>query len=153
MRFFFGGYPALRFLAIYGLGVLFAYSIVPYKTPWCIISIAWPFLFFGAALIEFVGKRFNRTRRGDCQRAAVRPCSLERVQLEHAQDTTIQKSGMCMSRPFVAIIRSSIQFWKKAPEIPEAKREMSGLVLLSSYFPIPWILGEFPEYRVLQCER
>ena len=56
----FGGQPALRYLAIYGLGVLFAYSIVPYKTPWCIISIIWPFLFLGAALIEFLAKRLNR---------------------------------------------------------------------------------------------
>ena len=60
VRFFFGGQSALRYLAIYSLGVLFAYSIVPYKTPWCIISIMWPFLFLGAALIEFVAERFNR---------------------------------------------------------------------------------------------
>lgn len=42
----------LRYLAIYGVGVLIAYSIVRYKTPWCIISIIWPFLFlFGAVLL------------------------------------------------------------------------------------------------------
>ena len=42
----------LRYLAIYGAGTLAAYSIVEYKTPWCIISIAWPFLFiFGAAFL------------------------------------------------------------------------------------------------------
>lgn len=41
---------AVRYLAIYGIGVLAAYSIVNYKTPWCIISIVWPLLFvFGAA--------------------------------------------------------------------------------------------------------
>ena len=41
----------LRYLAIYGIGTLIAYSYVNYKTPWCIISLAWPFLFvFGAAL-------------------------------------------------------------------------------------------------------
>ena len=40
---------AVRYLAIYGVGILTAYSIVRYKTPWCIISIVWPFLFvFGA---------------------------------------------------------------------------------------------------------
>jgi uncharacterized protein (TIGR03663 family) len=40
----------MRYLAIYGAGVLMAYSIVHYKTPWCVISIVWPFLFtFGAA--------------------------------------------------------------------------------------------------------
>ena len=59
-RFFLGGNPALRYLALYGLGVLLVYSIVPYKTPWCIISIVWPFLFLGAAFLEFIAKRLNR---------------------------------------------------------------------------------------------
>ena len=35
----------IRFLAIYGVGVLAAYSIIHYKTPWIIISIVWPLLF------------------------------------------------------------------------------------------------------------
>ena len=40
---------SVRYLAIYGAGTLAAYSIVAYKTPWCIISIVWPLLFvFGA---------------------------------------------------------------------------------------------------------
>ena len=43
---------SLRYLAIYSVGTLIAYSIVPYKTPWCVINIAWPFLFiFGAAFV------------------------------------------------------------------------------------------------------
>src|SRR5213596_2708588 len=42
----------LRYLAIYGVGTVIAYSIVRYKTPWCIISFIWPFLFvFGAAMV------------------------------------------------------------------------------------------------------
>jgi uncharacterized protein (TIGR03663 family) len=40
---------AIRYLAIYGVGVFAAYSIVHYKTPWCVISIVWPFLFIFAA--------------------------------------------------------------------------------------------------------
>ena len=41
---------SLRFLAIYGVGTIMAYSIVHYKTPWCIISLVWPILpLFGAA--------------------------------------------------------------------------------------------------------
>ena len=35
----------LRYLAIYGCGALLAYSLIPYKTPWCIVSILWPFYF------------------------------------------------------------------------------------------------------------
>ncbi|HYJ05526.1 MAG TPA: flippase activity-associated protein Agl23 [Chthoniobacterales bacterium] len=41
---------SLRFLAIFGVGTLMAYSIIHYKTPWCIISIIWPFLFIFGAL-------------------------------------------------------------------------------------------------------
>ena len=42
----------LRYLAVYGVGTLIAYSIVKYKTPWCIITIVWPLLFtFGAAAV------------------------------------------------------------------------------------------------------
>ncbi len=39
----------IRYFAIYGVGILAAYSIIHYKTPWIIISIAWPFLFVFAA--------------------------------------------------------------------------------------------------------
>jgi uncharacterized protein (TIGR03663 family) len=39
----------IRYLAIYGVGVFAAYSIIHYKTPWCIISMVWPLLFVFAA--------------------------------------------------------------------------------------------------------
>lgn len=46
----------LRYLAIYGLGALIAYSIVPYKTPWCIISLVWPLYFlFGYVVVRGAG--------------------------------------------------------------------------------------------------
>jgi uncharacterized protein (TIGR03663 family) len=50
---------AVRYLAIYGVGVFAAYSIVHYKTPWCIISIVWPSLFVFAA-----GAAARRVPRG-----------------------------------------------------------------------------------------
>jgi uncharacterized protein (TIGR03663 family) len=39
----------VRYLAIYGVGVFAAYSIIHYKTPWIIISVVWPLLFVFAA--------------------------------------------------------------------------------------------------------
>src|SRR5262249_7997080 len=60
LRYLFGGQTPLRYLAIYGVGALFLYSIIPYKTPWCIISIGWPFLFLGAAAIVFVWDHFPK---------------------------------------------------------------------------------------------
>ena len=49
---------SLRYLAIYGVGTLIAYSIVRYKTPWCIISFIWPFLFTFGALVTLAPLRF-----------------------------------------------------------------------------------------------
>ena len=45
---FFKSY-VIRYLAIYGVGIFAAYSIIHYKTPWIIISIVWPLLFVFAA--------------------------------------------------------------------------------------------------------
>src|SRR5207237_7206065 len=50
---------SLRYLAIYGVGTLMAYSIVHYKTPWCIISIVWPLLFVFGAVLLIVPKKYR----------------------------------------------------------------------------------------------
>jgi hypothetical protein len=47
-------------MAIYAVGTLVAYSIVKYKTPWCIISIVWPLLFTFGALVAIVPDQFRR---------------------------------------------------------------------------------------------
>ncbi len=142
-RFFLGGNPALRFLAIYGLGVLLAYSIVPYKTPWCIISIAWPFLFLGAALLEFVAKQLNRivavlVALPLFAHSAWKSYDLNFVKFDNAKERYVYVQTFREYRSFVDPIL------EKGAKNPESKTKLSGLVLLSSYFPIPWDLGEFP---------
>src|SRR5436305_371265 len=52
---------SLRYLAIYGVGTVAAYSIVHYKTPWCIISIVWPLLFLFAAAPLVFPATYRRT--------------------------------------------------------------------------------------------
>jgi hypothetical protein len=57
---FFENY-VVRYLAIYGVGVFAAYSIIHYKTPWIIISVVWPFLFVfaaGAAALKIPRRAF-----------------------------------------------------------------------------------------------
>jgi len=58
---FFRSY-VIRYLAIYGVGVFAAYSIIHYKTPWIIISIVWPLLFVfakGATAVKIPAKAFR----------------------------------------------------------------------------------------------
>jgi uncharacterized protein (TIGR03663 family) len=50
----------LRWLAIFAGGTFAAYSIIAYKTPWCLIAWAWPyFLIFGAA-VDWMMQRLDR---------------------------------------------------------------------------------------------
>src|SRR5262245_9990659 len=54
----------LGYAAIYGVGSLVAYSIVKYKTPWCILSFGWPLLFvFGGAILLVRPKHLRLAQR------------------------------------------------------------------------------------------
>jgi uncharacterized protein (TIGR03663 family) len=150
-RFFFGGNTALRFLAIYGLGVLLVYSIVPYKTPWCIISIAWPFLFLGAALLEFIAKRLHRivavlVALPLFAHAGWKSYELNFVKFDNAKERYVYVQTF---REFRTLVDPILQ---KGAKNPDSKTTLSGLVLLSSYFPIPWVLGEFPDIGYYNTE-
>jgi uncharacterized protein (TIGR03663 family) len=52
----------LRLFAIYGAGTLLAYSIIPYKTPWCVIQLAWPFFILTASFISDLSHRTNASK-------------------------------------------------------------------------------------------
>ncbi|MBV8376292.1 MAG: glycosyltransferase family 39 protein [Verrucomicrobia bacterium] len=143
VRFLFGGLPALRYLALYALCVLFAYSIIPYKTPWCIISIAWPFLFLGAALIEFVAERLNRlvavlVSLPLFAQAAWKSYDLNFVRYDNPKDRYVYVQT---DREYHTLVDPILA---KGAKDPGSMHEISGLILLPSYFPLPWVLGDFP---------
>jgi uncharacterized protein (TIGR03663 family) len=50
---------ALRALAFYGLGTLAAYSLIAYKTPWCLIVIQWPFMVLAGCGIDWALRRLD----------------------------------------------------------------------------------------------
>lgn len=50
----------IRWLAISTLGTFVAYTIVPYKTPWCLIAWAWPFLLVFGVGVEWLMPRIDR---------------------------------------------------------------------------------------------
>lgn len=48
---------AVRYVAIYALGTLLAYCLIPYKTPWCMVAIVWPFFIPVAAVLSALAHR------------------------------------------------------------------------------------------------
>jgi uncharacterized protein (TIGR03663 family) len=141
-RYLFGGSAVLRYLAIYALVTLLMYSLVPYKTPWCIISIAWPFLFLGADLVDFVRARFK----------VPAGAAVAAVLLAHDAWRSYEVNFVRFDNPkepyvYVQTFRDLERFTNPimalAERDPEVAQKLHGVVLLPSYFPIPWLLGDF----------
>ncbi len=61
---FFAASPAqsreMRWLGLFGLASFAAYSLIPYKTPWCIINLLWPFFFILGQLAENLAQTASR---------------------------------------------------------------------------------------------
>lgn len=131
----------IRYLAIYGGGAFVAYSLVPYKTPWCIISILWPFYFLFGALLAF----FSRLAKwpvlivGTGLICASLVWSL-RLNFQRYTDE---------SEPYVYVQTFEDLYQLTGPLDALTATEpdslpIDGHIILSSYHPLPWVLGDLP---------
>ena len=130
-----------RFIAIAAGGTLLAYSIIPYKTPWCIISLVWPFyLLLGGVLREWSERLRKRTPwliAAPLVAASFLICL--RLNFQRFTDD---------SEPYVYVQTYSGIFTLTDPLLKLANQDsanytMNGLILLESYYPLPWMLGDF----------
>jgi uncharacterized protein (TIGR03663 family) len=137
--------PRLRYVAIYGCGVLLAYSLIPYKTPWCIISILWPFYFLLAAFATAATKPFGYHI----------PPAIARVVLVVSLVASTFLSVRLNFYQF-ANEREPYVYVQTFPEIQTLTKpllemagkdpryyHLQGHILLESYYPLPWVLGDF----------
>ena len=131
---------SLRYLAIYGVGTLMVYSYIRYKTPWIIISFAWPFLFiFGAAILLVRPKYLRATYIAIGVILAV-SLGLS-IRLNYFRCTTD-------SEPYVYVQTYNDIFKLTKPLLRLAKQDpvnyhLIGHIIRSSVYPLPWILGDF----------
>ncbi len=130
--------PAVpRLLAILGGGVLLAYSLVPYKTPWCLSAMIWPwFLFFGAA-VTATPNRWTRAV-GALLLAASLGMTLRLNFREYEND----------AEPYVYVQTYRSVEKLTGPLLELARQDprhygISGAIYLQSSYPLPWILGDF----------
>lgn len=133
----------LRYLAIYASGTLLAYSIITYKTPWCIIVMLWPFLIVLGAGVE-------ELRRWRPAFAVVAPVAAAAAILVSVWPCLWLnfRSHSDPKEPYVYVQTFPEIRLLTDPLIEAARRdprnhEMIGQLLLDSYYPLPWMLGEF----------
>ena len=130
----------VRFLAILGAGVLAAYTLIPYKTPWCLISILWPFYFVLAAALE--------EARGRAQPVAILLAGLLIGYSAYLSAGLNFIRFVDFKEPYIYVQTSPEIARLTEPLLESARRDptyydVSGAILLESYYPLPWTLGDF----------
>jgi hypothetical protein len=137
----------LRYIAIYAGGVLLAFSLIPYKTPWCLLSIMWPFLLlFGAIIEEIAALPAARTVR-------VLPPALGFLVVAATLIPTLRVNFFRFDDPkepyvYVQTFRDSRTLTD--PILGMARQDpryyhVKGQLYLDSYYPLPWVFGDFTQ--------
>jgi uncharacterized protein (TIGR03663 family) len=142
---FFAAAPApsreMRWLCLYGLASFTAYSLIPYKTPWCLINLLLPLFFVLGQLAENLAQSTNRLlayavglllawmpMRDCCALNFERP-SLDGDRYAYVHTTPdINK-----------LLRAVRELARRDP----LQRQLHGIVLTEA-FPLVWELNEFP---------
>ena len=131
-----------RWLALYALAVLCGYSIIAYKTPWCVISIAWPFYLLSGLLLDSLFVRrwkilvlltlttafsFSVARTIEVNFRKFDDDSLPYVYVQTYRDVSL------VLDPIASVL-------KRDP----SQIAMRGQIHLESYYPLPWYFGNLP---------
>ena len=130
----------LRWLAIYGAGTVVAYSIVHYKTPWCVISLIWPFFFTFGSLADVLARRWKWT--ASALVAAILAASLTKSAWLNFWHYTDEKQDYVYVQTFDDIRKLTGPLFQLVAKDPR-NYHLTGHIILSSYHPIPWLLGDF----------
>jgi len=131
---------SIRYLAVFGVGTLIAYSIVHYKTPWCIIAIVWPLFFVFGALLLIIPAKFRLAT--NISLALVLWVSLiTSIRLNYFRCSTFEE-------PYVYVQTYNDIFKLTRPLLALAKKDptnyqLVGHLIRGSTYPFPWILGDF----------
>jgi uncharacterized protein (TIGR03663 family) len=132
---------SLRYLAIYGVGTLIAYSIVHYKTPWCIINIIWPFLFiFGAA--DLIIPASYKALIYLLSTGLLCISLVSTIWLNYFHCTTDTERYVYV-QTYNDIYKLTDPLLKLAHQDP-IFYQLTGHIIRASPYPLPWILGDFP---------
>lgn len=132
----------LRWLAIYGAGALAAYSIVHYKTPWCIITLIWPFFFVFGAIVDELSEKWKWLVIPVV--SLLFAATLMKTARLNYYNYTDEKEDYVYVQTLKDINKLTDPLFKLVAEDP-INYHMTGHIILSSYHPIPWLLGGFTE--------
>jgi uncharacterized protein (TIGR03663 family) len=139
-----------RYLAIYGLGVLIGYSYIDYKTPWCVISIIWPFYFVFGLVVVRAAQWIDRSTISVATAVlclASFGISWKLNFFDYADDT----------EPYVYVQTTADVNQFLVPLFTLARRDpvnyqIRGHLILPEKYPFLWLLADFPQIDYPEAE-
>ncbi len=142
----------IRYLAIAGMGALVAYSIIAYKTPWCILAISWPFFFVFGAAFDRLASRFQARFVIPVAALVIAASFIWSLRLNFRHFTDEQE-------PYVYVqttqeIRKLLDPLRWLTAQDPVYYHISGHVLIpmQESHPIPWLLGDFTHVDYLDAK-
>jgi hypothetical protein len=139
-----------RYLAIYGLGALIAYSIVPYKTPWCIISLVWPFYFvFGQAIVS--AARWTDRWAVGAIASVICVASIGTSWVLNYHDHVDESEPYVYVQTTLDVNQLLVPLQTLARRDPR-NYQIRGHMILGEQYPFSWILADFPQIDYVDAE-
>lgn len=144
--------PALRVMSVFSLMQLFVYSLIPYKTVWCILTLIWGFYF----VLAFTLTEMNWSRRAKAflVSALVLGAGLN---LQSAYDAVYKEPLDFNHSYFYVNSTLSLQGLQQTilAEVKNNKDLLNAPVQLGmkEYWPWPWLLRSFSQLRYESCGR
>ena len=130
----------IRALAIYGCGTLAAYSLINYKTPWCIVSLTWPFLLLFGWGADFVWRKTGML--AGVIGATLLVANLNDTVALNFFRFTNPKEQYVYVQTFEDINKLMNPLNKLIARNP-ANYQLGGHIMVESYHPLPWLLGDY----------
>ncbi|HEV2882407.1 MAG TPA: glycosyltransferase family 39 protein [Pyrinomonadaceae bacterium] len=129
------------FAALWGFGLLAAYSLIKYKTPWLVLSMLVPFAIAGGYAIDWLYRRYTRTLALGVLGVALAVAAVQTVRLNyiHYDNDRYIYVYAHTKREYLDLIGEINRIAERAG----TKYETSINVAAPEYWPMPWYLRDY----------
>jgi uncharacterized protein (TIGR03663 family) len=129
------------FAALWGFGLLAAYSLIKYKTPWLVLSMLVPFAITGGYAIDWLYRRYARALALGVLGVALAVAAYQTVQLNyvHYDDDRYIYVYAHTKREYLDMIGEI----NRIAESAGTKYDTQINVAAPEYWPMPWYLRDY----------
>jgi len=145
---FFHRDPRTQWFALQGVIAFAAYTFIPYKTPWCLISMLWPCHFFFGLAIDRALRTLDRWIVGLTALGAGALSCTACWQLNFRDFTNEEEPYVYVQTlPEIRKLLDPLAMLVRADPI---HFHLLGYIMTTDHHPFPWLLGDFTRARMLE---